>query len=172
MSSDVPRSDYVSVAPLTDRDWDAVSAIYAEGLETGQATFQTAVPTWAEWDAAHLASCRLVARGADGEILGWAALAAVSARPVYSGVAEVSIYIAWSARGKGVGRILLSALVQASEEDGRWTLQASIFPENSASLALHASCGFRVLGRRERVARHNGVWRDSLLLERRSASVG
>lgn len=171
-SFDVPRRNYVSVAPLTDSDWDVVSAIYAEGLETGQATFQTAVPTWAEWDAAHLVSCRLVARGADGKVLGWAALTPVSARPVYAGVAEVSIYIAASVRGRGIGRILLSAMVEASEDDGRWTLQASIFPENSVSLALHASCGFRVLGRRERVARHNGVWRDSLLLEKRSARVG
>lgn len=167
-----PHDDRVSIAPMIDSDWGAVSAIYAEGLATGQATFQTTVPEWAEWDAAHLSSCRLVARGRDGEIQGWAALSPVSARPAYAGVAEVGIYVAGAARGKGVGRILLAALVSASEQDDRWMLQASIFPENTASLALHASCGFRVLGRRERVALHDGVWRDTLLLERRSTVIG
>jgi phosphinothricin acetyltransferase len=152
-------------------DWDQVRAIYQDGIATGHATFETNAPDWEQWDAGHLASCRLVAR--DGaKILGWAALGAVSRRKVYAGVAEVSVYIAADARGKRVGDNLMAALIAASEAHGIWTLQASIFPENRASVALHLKHGFRELGRRERIAKLHGVWRDTVVLERRSRVVG
>jgi L-amino acid N-acyltransferase YncA len=159
------------ITPLTPDDWPAVRAIYEEGIATGQATFETEVPDWPVWDAARLASCRLAARRGT-ELVGWATLGPVSSRPVYGGVAEVSVYVAAAARGQGVGRALLLALVEASEAAGLWTLQASIFPENAASLALHRACGFRVVGRREHIAQHHGLWRDTLLLERRSKRLG
>lgn len=161
----------VSLRPMLAADWPQVRAIYAEGIATGHATFETTVPGWEAWDAAHRPDCRLVAvRG--GEVGGWAALSPASRREVYAGVAEVSVYVAERARGRGLGRALLTALVEASEAAGIWTLQAGIFPENHASLRLHHACGFRVVGRRERIGRLNGVWRDTLLLERRSARVG
>ena len=153
-------------------DWTAVSQIYAEGLATGNATFETAVPSWAAWDQNHLASCRLVARNQDNLVVGWAALTAVSGRCVYAGVAEVSVYVAVAARGQGVGMCLLQALVAASEAEGIWTLQAGIFAENVASVKLHEQCGFRIVGQRERLGQLNGRWRDVLLLERRSQTVG
>ncbi|CUS04821.2 Phosphinothricin N-acetyltransferase [Candidatus Promineifilum breve] len=159
------------LAPLTAADWPAVRAIFEEGIATRQATFETAAPDWATWDAARLPVGRLVARRGRA-VVGWAALSPVSSRAAYRGVAEVSVYVAAAARGQGVGRLLLSALVEASEAAGIWTLQAGIFPENEASVALHLGRGFRVIGRRERVACHYGVWRDALLLERRSRSVG
>lgn len=159
------------IFPLTAADWPAVRAIYEEGIATGQATFETAAPEWPAWDAARLAVGRLVARRGQ-RVIGWAALSPVSSRAVYAGVAEVSIYVAAAARGQGVGKTLLRALIEAAEDGGLWTLQAGIFPENAASLALHQSCGFRVVGRRERVARLHGVWRDALFLERRSSRVG
>ncbi len=159
------------IAPLTAAEWPAVRAIYEEGIATGHATFETTAPDWAAWDAARLPVGRLVAwRGRT--VVGWAALSPVSSRAVYSGVAEVSVYVAAAARGQGVGRALLTALVAASETAGIWTLTAGIFPENEASVALHRACGFRVVGRRERLALHYGVWRDALLLERRSSVVG
>ena len=159
--------------PLTAAHWPAVRAIYEQGLATGQATFTTAAPTWAEWDGSHLAACRLVAVAApDGLVRGWAALSPVSSRCVYGGVAEVSLYVAAEVRGQGVGRGLLAALVAASEEKGLWTLQAGIFPENTASVRLHQAAGFRLVGRRERIGQLRGQWRDTLLLERRSAVVG
>lgn len=157
---------------MTPDDWPAVRDIYEAGIATGEATFQTEAPSWDVWDAAHLKTCRLVARDDQGKVVGWAALGPVSSRPVYAGVAEVSVYIAASARGRGLGRQLLAALIDASERDGRWSLQASIFPENEASVRLHQSCGFRVVGRRERIACQYGRWRDTLWLERRSAVVG
>ena len=160
------------IVPMTKGDWPSVSEIYESGIATGQATFQTSAPNWTAWDGSHLSSCRLVARAPDGTIEGWAALSPVSSRPVYAGVAEVSIYVAESARGHGVGRRLLETLIVESEKDGRWTLQAGIFPENEASIALHVSCGFRIVGRRERIGCRDGVWRDNLLLERRSSVVG
>ena len=160
------------VDAMTTDDWPAVRDIYEAGIATGEATFQTEAPPWDAWDAAHLETCRLVARDEDGAVIGWAALGRVSARPVYAGVAEVSVYVAASARGRGIGLQLLTALIDASERDGRWTLQASIFPENEASVRLHERCGFRVVGRRERIARQYGRWRDTLLLERRSSVVG
>ena len=156
---------------MTPADWPEVSAIYTEGIATGQATFQTTVPAWEEWDAGHLADCRLVVREGP-EIAGWAALSPVSRRYVYRGVAEVSIYIAARSRGRGIGRELLAELIRASEEAGIWTLQAGIFPENAASVRLHQRCGFRIAGTRERLGELHGVWRDVLLLERRSSVTG
>lgn len=157
---------------MTPGDWPDVRTIYEEGIATGQATFQTEAPAWDAWDRGHLQSCRLVAKNADKETLGWAALSPVSARPVYAGVVEVSVYVATEARGKGVGRRLLESLIEAAEADGRWTMQAGIFPENTASIRLHERCGFRVVGRRVRIGQHHGVWRDVMLLERRSDKVG
>lgn len=161
----------IEIEKMQDDDWATVRAIYADGIATGQATLETEPPEWDAWDKKHLAACRLVAR-ANHQIVGWAALSPVSRRPVYAGVAEVSIYIATSARGQGVGKKLLHALVEESERTGLWTLQAGIFPENIASINLHRCCGFREVGRRERIGRRNGVWRDVVLLERRSNVVG
>jgi L-amino acid N-acyltransferase YncA len=162
--------DFVIDSLLT-QDWELVRAIYLEGVATGQATFETEAPDWKRWDAGHLPQCRIVARSGDG-ILGWAALSPVSRREVYAGVAEVSVYVAASARGFGVGGALMRALIEASERQGVWTLQSSIFPENHASVALHLKHGFREVGRRERIARHHGVWRDTIVLERRSRVAG
>jgi phosphinothricin acetyltransferase len=159
------------IEDLTSTEWPEVVHAFADGIATGNATFETSVPSWEAWDAAHLAAPRLVAR-VDGAIAGWAALSPVSARSVYRGVADVSIYVAASYRGQGVGRQLLAELVRRSEAAGIWTLQAGVFPENAASLALHEACGFRVVGRRERIGELHGVWRDVVLLERRSTSVG
>ncbi|MCA9736140.1 MAG: N-acetyltransferase [Gemmatimonadetes bacterium] len=170
-----PRTDPThSVRGLAPEDWAAVARIYGEGMATGHATFETAVPAWEEWDARHVKDPRLVAvsRISSPEIHGFAALSAVSARAVYAGVAEVSVYVTAAARGQGVGTRLLDALVERAEAAGFWTLQAGIFPENEASLALHARAGFRTVGRRERIGRLHGVWRDVLLLERRSTTVG
>ncbi len=161
----------VSVEPMTPDDWPAVRAIFLEGIATGNATFETSAPEWERWDAAHIPSCRLVAR-TKSEILGWAALSAVSSRCVYAGVAEVSVYVAGAARGRGVGLRLLSGLVTASEQAGIWTLQAGIFAENEASVRLHERCGFRIIGKRERLGQLKGTWRDVLLMERRSDVVG
>jgi len=156
---------------MTPGDRDDVRRIYAEGIATGNATMETAPPPWESWDSTHRPDCRLVARGAEGT-LGWAALSPVSDRCAYGGVAEISVYVAAAARGRGVGRALLAALVEASEEAGIWTLQAGIFPENAASLSIHQACGFRVVGVREKLGRLAGVWRDVALLERRSGRVG
>jgi L-amino acid N-acyltransferase YncA len=156
---------------MRPQDWRFVQAIYLEGIATGQATFETEAPDWELWDAGHLPQCRLVARNGDG-VLGWAALSPVSKRRVYAGVAEVSVYVAATARGRGVGGALMPALIEASEGAGLWTLQSGIFPENHASVALHLKHGFREVGRRERIARRHGVWRDTVLLERRSTVVG
>jgi phosphinothricin acetyltransferase len=149
----------------------AVRAIYLEGIATGNATFEQAAPEWNKWDAGHLAGGRMVARS-QGDVLGWAALSAVSSRCVYAGVAEVSIYIAERALGRGVGSQLMSGLIAGSEEAGIWTLQAGVFPENVASIALHERMGFRIVGKRERLGQMNGRWRDVVLMERRSAIVG
>lgn len=159
------------IEPLTARDWTAVQKIFDEGIRTGDATFETSTPEWAQWDAGHLPTCRLVAR-AGGEILGWAALSPVSSRRCYAGVAEASLYIAERARGRGVGTRLLGALIEASERAGIWSLQSSTFPENTASLALQQRHGFRIIGRRERIACRDSRWRDVVLLERRSAVAG
>ncbi len=159
------------VETLSAAVWPQVRAIYEEGIAGRQATFETEAPSWSEWDAAHLPHCRLIAVGG-GTVLGWAALSPVSRRPCYAGVAEVSVYVAERARGTGVGRLLLERLIAAAERHGIWTLQGATFPENVASLRLQQSCGFRVVGRRERVARLDGVWRDTVLSERRSRVVG
>ncbi|MGE5279075.1 MAG: N-acetyltransferase family protein [Acidobacteriota bacterium] len=161
----------LSIEAMVPGDWEEVHRIYREGIATGNATFETQAPPWDKWDAAHRPTPRLVARGA-GELLGWAALSPVSARAVYAGVAEVSVYVAAPARGRGVGRALLAELIRQSEQDGLWTLQAGIFPENEASIALHRRCGFRIVGVRKRLGRLDGVWRDVMLLERRSDTVG
>jgi L-amino acid N-acyltransferase YncA len=157
------------IAAMRAEDWPAVRAIYEEGIATGDATFETEVPAWEEWDAAHLREHRLVAT-VDEEIVGWAAVVPVSDRCVYGGVAEHSVYVSASARGRGVGRQLLEALITSTEDAGIWTLQSGIFPENTASLRLHQACGFRVVGTRERIGHHHGRWRDVILLERRSAA--
>ncbi len=159
------------IGPMTPEHWETVRKIYQEGIATGNATFETSVPDWKQWDERHLPSCRLVARS-DTKVLGWAALSPVSSRCVYGGLAEVSIYVAEEARGQGIGRRLLAALVEASEQNGIWTLQAGIFPENAASIQLHQQAGFRTVGRRERIGRMDGRWRDTVLMERRSAVVG
>lgn len=151
-------------------DWEQVCSIYLEGIATGNTTFETSAPSWDEWDAGHLQIARLAARGAD-EILGWAALSPVSKRKAYRGVAEQSVSVAEKARGRGIGRALLRALIAESERNGIWTLQAAVFPENTASVKLHLRCGFREVGRRERIGKLNGVWRDTLLFERRSKIV-
>jgi L-amino acid N-acyltransferase YncA len=160
----------VEFRPLKSDDWDAVAEIYWDGMRNGLATFQTEVPSWAEWDAAHLPGHRLVA-DLLGEVVGWAALSPASRRRCYAGVVEDSIYVARGARGLGIGRALLDALVAGSEAAGIWTIQTSIFPENRASLALHERCGFRVVGTRERIAKRDGIWRDTVFLERRSEVI-
>jgi phosphinothricin acetyltransferase len=163
--------DEIKILPLTANDWEAVRSIYAEGIATGNATFETTAPDWSRWDASHLPSCRFVALYS-GTVVGWAALSRVSARDVYAGVAEVSVYVGTESRGKGVGTCLLASLIAASESAGIWTLQAGIFPENHASIRLHERCGFRIVGIRERLGRSDGPWRDVALMERRSRTVG
>lgn len=161
----------IRVERMTASDWSEVRAIYLEGIATGNATFEAEAPTWEGWDASHLEACRLVARSGE-RIVGWAALSPVSRRAVYAGVAELSVYVAEAARGKGVGRLLLKALVHESERAGFWTLQAGVFPENTASVALCECCGFRQVGVRRRLGRMGDRWRDVVLLERRSDIVG
>ena len=157
------------VRDLLSEDWPRVAEIYEEGIRTGNATFETGVPAWEAWAAAHT-ELRLVAERA-GEVVGWAALSPVSDRCCYAGVADESVYVSSRQRGHGVGRALLDVLIPRSEAAGIWTLQAGIFPENKPSLRLHLGCGFRLVGVRERVGRLDGVWRDVLLLERRSGVV-
>ncbi len=165
------NSTSFEIGSLSLDDWPQVRAIYVEGLRTGLATFETNAPSWEHWNASHHTFCRLVAR--DGEtVKGWAALSPVSSRAVYKGVAEVSVYVGERHRGEGVGRALLEALVRDSELNGIWMLQAGIFAENAASIALHSGCGFRNVGTRERISCLNGRWRDTVLMERRSKTVG
>ena len=152
-------------------DWMSVAEIYKEGIETGNATFQQIVPTWEEWNAAHVLDCRIVAE-VDNEISGWAALSSVSARAVYSGVAEVSVYVGNKYREQQIGTKLLESIIHESECHGYWTLQSGIFPENSASIAIHKKSGFREIGYREKVAKMNNVWRNTILFERRSTVTG
>jgi phosphinothricin acetyltransferase len=156
---------------MRPEDWEAVRAIYLEGIATGNSTFEQSAPDWQIWDQSHLPSCRLVAR-IRSEVLGWTALSPVSRREVYAGVAEFSIYVAERARGRGIGAALLKALIEGSEREGIWTLQSGIFPENTASLELCRRFGFRVVGMRERIGCMAGRWRDVVLLERRSAIAG
>lgn len=161
----------IVIESMTPDDWQAVRTVYLEGIATGEATFETEAPSWETWDAAHLSFARLVARDGDN-VSGWAALSPVSQRKAYLGVAEVSVYVAAHSRGKGVGKALLELLIRESERNGIWTLQAAVFPENAATLALHEGFGFREVGRRERISKLDGNWRDTILLERRSEIVG
>jgi L-amino acid N-acyltransferase YncA len=159
------------IRPMATSDWPVVRAIFEAGIATGNATFETSAPEWDAWNASHLEGGRLIA-SSDETIAGWAALTPVSGRCVYAGVAEVSIYIAEAARGQGIGKALLAALVAESERLDLWTLQAGILRENAASLALHTVCGFRVVGVRERIGRRDDIWRDVVLMERRSKIIG
>jgi L-amino acid N-acyltransferase YncA len=160
----------VELRPLEPDDWASVAEIYWDGMRDGLATFETEVPSWETWDAAHLRDHRLVATLL-GEVVGWAALSPASKRRCYLGVAENSVYVAREAQGLGIGRKLLDALIGNAEAAGIWTIQTSIFPENRASLALHERCGFRVVGSRERIGKRDGVWRDTVFLERRSEVI-
>jgi phosphinothricin acetyltransferase len=157
----------LDVIRMADKDGPEVLAIYGEGIAGRESTFETYVPSWEQWDAAHLPTCRFVAKS-EGVLLGWAALGRTSSRQCYAGVAEVSVYVRSSTRGQGVGRALLEKIITESESAGFWTLQGSTFPENTASLRLQSRCGFREIGRRERIAKLDGVWRDTILTERRS----
>lgn len=157
---------------MQPEDWPAIQVIYLEGIASGKSTFETSAPDWETWDRSHRQDCRLVAESVNGRVIGWAALSQISKRHVYHGVADVSIYVGETSRGNGIGRILLSLLVEESERVGIWTLQSGIFAENEASFRLHQACGFRLVGRRESIAQLNGVWHDTLLMERRSKIVG
>lgn len=161
----------LTIDKLVADDWPRVRSIYLEGIATGHATFETDAPDWETWDRSHLSWARLVARNVE-TVIAWAALSPVSSRCVYAGVGEVSVYVAKSARAQGVGRLLLTSLIDQAEQNGLWMLQAGIFPENTSSIALHKGCGFREVGRRERLGKLHGVWRDVVLLERRSSRVG
>jgi L-amino acid N-acyltransferase YncA len=164
----------VLIKPLEPDHWEQVRVIYLEGITTGVATFETVAPSWERWNSSHLPFARLVALDEEARenVKGWAALSLVSARPAYAGVAEVSVYVRETARGHGIGNNLLERLVRESENNGIWTLQASVFPENQGSIRLHKACGFRQVGIRERIGNLNGAWRNTVLLERRSKRVG
>jgi phosphinothricin acetyltransferase len=161
----------MEIIEMLPTHWEGVKKIYGEGIASGHATFQADIPSWEEWDAAHVKTSRLIAIE-DESLLGWAALTPVSGRCVYAGVGEVSVYVGETSRGKGIGKKLLEALITESEKNDFWTLQAGIFPENMASIRIHEECGFRIIGKRERIGQLNGNWRDTLLLERRSKKVG
>jgi len=164
------RAAAVSIDTLRAEHWPGVASVYAEGIATGNATFETEVPGWEAWDSSHLANHRFVAV-LDGEVVGWVAVGAVSGRCVYRGVVENSVYVAEAARGRGVGRRLLEELIASTEEDGIWTIQAGMFPENVHSIRLHESLGFEVVGVHKRLGKLDGEWRDVLLMERRSPVV-
>jgi L-amino acid N-acyltransferase YncA len=159
------------IEPMLPGDWEEVRRIYLEGLATGQASFEVEAPTWERWDEIHHQHSRLVARH-DKAVAGWAALSPVSARRCYAGVAEVSLYVAASSRGRGIGKGLLLAIIEHSEQNGIWTLTGGTFPENTASIQMQLACGFQIVGRRERIAQRNGMWRDTILTERRSKVIG
>jgi L-amino acid N-acyltransferase YncA len=157
------------IKKMSERDWPEVRRIYQQGMDTNLATFETICPAWEEWDASHLQACRLVITE-DSKVLGWAALSPVSSRCIYAGVAEVSLYIDSGCRRQGLGKALLNDLISCSQESGFWTLQSGILQENIASIRLHESCGFRMVGYRERIGRdHLGTWRNTVLMEKRSA---
>jgi len=156
----------VLVRPLHPDDYPAVAAVFAEGIATGVATFETEIPGWDEWDASHLPDHRFVAE-VDGEVVGWIAVVPYSRRAVYRGVGEESVYVAERARGSGIGRALLETMIESARNGGLWTLQAGVFTDNGASLALHRALGFREVGIRERIGQLDGVWRDVVLLELR-----
>jgi L-amino acid N-acyltransferase YncA len=161
----------VSILVMTEQHAEQVLDIYRLGIATGHATFETAPPTWSDFAGSRLPGHRFVALDPAGRVVGWVACSAVSDRCAYSGVVEHSVYVHPAARGQGIGRTLLEALIASTERAGIWTIQSGVFPENTASLALHAACGFRVVGTRERIGRHHGVWRDVTLIERRSPTV-
>lgn len=161
----------MQIVALTETHYQDVANIYQQGIATGIATFETSAPTWADWDKSHLPFGRLVALDPT-QVKGWAALSPVSSRCVYGGVAEVSIYIANDAQGRGIGQLLLNRLIIESEDNGIWTLQAGIFPDNTASITLHQKCGFRIIGHKEKIGQLNGQWHDNILLEKRSTVVG
>lgn len=161
------------IRPMQPADWPAVQRIFQEGIETGHATFEEKAPDWESFNSSRLPAHRLVAETAGRGVLGWAAVSAVSSRPVYAGVVEHSVYVAAEARGLGLGKALLGALIDSTERGGVWTIQSSVFPENHSSLRIHEAAGFRIIGHRSRIARMThgpaaGQWRDTLLLERRS----
>lgn len=159
------------IKEMTETDWPEVSRIYQEGMDTNLATFQSECPSWNEWNSSHLKDCRLVLTEKVGEVLAWGALTAVSGRCVYAGVAEVSVYVAQSHRGRGVGKALLLELIHCSERSGFWMLQSGIMQDNAASIRLHESCGFRMVGYREKIGRDRfGNWRNTVLMEKRSAN--
>ena len=164
--------DRWQIREMTETDWPAVRAIYLQGMQTGNATFQQQAPAWTDWDLGHLADLRYVAEEAGNALSGWVAVSPYSSRPVYRGVAEVSIYVADEARDEGVGSALMNRLVVESERLDYWTLYAGIFPENAGSIRLHEKHGFRLIGRRERMGKLNGIWRDVCLYERRSRVAG
>lgn len=161
----------IEIKKMISSDWPAIAEIYKEGIATKMATFETEIPSWDQWNKNHIESCRLVAVK-KGQILGWAALSEVSSRCVYGGVAEVSVYVASNARGKKIGERLLGQLILESEKEGFWTLQSGIFPENFASIKLHEKLGFRKIGYRERIGNFEGVWKDNILMEKRSKTIG
>lgn len=161
----------MEIKTINKDNYSDVASIYAEGIDTGMATFETTIPSWDKWDTSHLPYARIAGYEYD-QMLGWAALSPVSDRCVYGGVAEVSIYVGRTSRGKGIGQKLLNTLIEVSEKKGIWTLQAGVFKENGSSIALHEKCGFRVIGFREKVGKLNGQWFDNILLERRSKKVG
>lgn len=161
----------MEIVQMLPHHWEAVKAIYLQGIATKNATLQTGAPEWEEWDKEHLESLRYVAL-IESVVAGWAALTPVSGRCVYAGVAEVSVYIHQGYRGKQIGKTLLKHLINESESQNIWTLQSGIFPENSASIALHEKCGFRIVGYREKIGKMNGIWRNIVLMERRSRIVG
>lgn len=161
----------MQVREMKASDWEDVSQIYAQGIATGFATFEQTISSYESWNQAHVEKCRLIAEE-NGEILGWAALSPVSSRCVYGGIGEVSVYIRAESRGKGVGKLLLKQLISESEKAGFWTIQSGIFPENEASIHLHKKIGFRFIGKRERVGKIQGIWKDNLLFEKRSETIG
>lgn len=165
------KNTHICMDSIEEADWNQIKAIYLEGIATRNATFQEEAPTWKEWATSHPIECRIKAC-MDNEVLGWAALSQVSNRSVYSGVGEVSVYVSQKSNGKGIGSTLLQHLIEVSEKNGYWMLQGGIFPENTRSLLLHKKCGFREVGRRERIGKMDGVWRDTILVERRSSKVG
>jgi len=160
------------IVPMTEQHATQVLDVYRLGIGTGHATFETQPPSWTHFAATRLPGHRYVALDPDGAVTGWVACSPVSDRCVYSGVVEHSVYVHPDARGRGVGRALLDTLIASTEAAGIWTIQSGVFPENTASLALHAACGFRTVGTRQRIGRHHGVWRDVILIERRSPLVG
>jgi phosphinothricin acetyltransferase len=161
----------MKIRPMSPEDWPAVARIYHEGIATGFATFEKEIPSFENWDKAHIKDCRLIAID-DNSIAGWAALSPVSSRCVYGGVAEVSVYIGKEHWGKGIGKSLLNSLINTSEQAGYWTLQSGIFPQNRGSIKIHEQCGFRLIGCRKRIGKLDGVWLDNLIFERRSTIVG